>query len=225
MSVGSKPAILSNELPPVLDRGGIDQPVGRVPEKRCGQRHRSSGNCRRHRSGPDNGRQPFEPGADRDGQRDSFVLSQPGQLEPRDGGYGKLICFEQYLRGGRADPFRLCRPPVHDVTVDKDRGQRNSQASPVANSSSSDAALIATPARLALRALGPLAGTRRATVCPCLVISTSSPPSTSSSRARILALVSVAVSLLGTWPLYRSARQPLCVGLSGASTRQARAYV
>src|SRR2546421_8103093 len=93
---------------------------------------------------------------------------------------------------------------MHHVAVEEDRGQGRSHGTPVAKSSSSVATVLAMPARLAFKAFGPLAGKSRATVRPCFVISTSSPPSTSSSRARILAFTSVAVSLLDMGSLYWS---------------------
>src|SRR2546422_7076986 len=90
------------------------------------------------------------------------------------------------------------------MRVEQDRCHDSSQDAPVVKSSSSPAALIATPANRPFRACGPVAGTRRATTRPCLVISTSSPAATSSSTARIFAFASVAVIFWVIWSLYQS---------------------
>src|SRR5215216_2364310 len=137
--------------------------------------------------------QLFKPGADGNGDDDPLVRGQPSQLEPGDRRDRELIGCRQCLGGGVTEPLRLGRPPVHDVGVEQDGGHGRSQVAPVLNSSSSSPALIATPVSLPFRAWGPFAGTRRATVRPCLVISISCPAATASSRERILAFTSVAV--------------------------------
>ena len=56
--------------------------------------------------------------------------------------------------------------------------------------------LVAIPVNLPLRAWDPATGTKHAIGTPCLVISTLSPPATSSSKAMSRACASVAVTLL-----------------------------
>jgi hypothetical protein len=104
--------------------------------------------------------------------------------------------------------LRLCGLPREDMAVEEDGCHGRSQVAPVEKSSSSFAALIATPVNIPFRAWGPLAGARRATVRPWRVISISSPRSTSSSNANSLAFTSVAVIRLVIW----SVSQPTSVG-------------
>lgn len=201
MGVGAQLAVFGDESQSMLDRGRVDQAVGGVAGEGGWQGDGGVRYRRCKREGSDTSGEVFEPGADGDGYDDPFMLGEPGQLEPGDGRDRQLVGLAQRLDARTADPPGFGRPPVNDVAVEQDRGQASSQASPVVKRSSSSAAVIATPVRLPLSACGPVAGTRRATVRPCLVISTSSPAATSSSRERIFAFASVAVNLLDIWSL------------------------
>src|SRR5215207_6203757 len=193
MAVAAQPVVLGDQPAAVLHGGRVDQSIGGVAGKRRRQRHRGRGDRGRHPEGLEAVGQLLQPGTNRNGHDDPLVGGQPRQLEPGDGRDRELIGSSQCLGGGPAESIWLGRPPLHDVRIEQDRGHGSSQVAPVLNSSSSSAALIATPVNLPFRALGPLAGTRRATVRPCLVISISSPAATASSTDRILAFTSVAV--------------------------------
>ena len=117
--------------------------------------------------------------------------------------HSKFVGFGNSRRHRLAELLRLGGPPMEDVAVEEDGCHGRSQVAPVEKSSSSFAALIATPANIPFRAWGPLAGARRATVWPWRVISISSPRSTSSSNANNLAFTSVAVICLVIWSVYQ----------------------
>src|SRR5262245_36331310 len=193
VTVAAEPAILGDQQAAVLYRGRVDQAVGGIAGKRRRQGHRGRRDRGRHPEGTDIAGKLLQPRPEGDGEDNPFVCGQPGQFEPGDRGDCELVGRGQGLGGGGAEPLGFGRPPLHDVGVEQDGGHARSQVAPVLNSSSSSALLIATPVSLPFRVWGPLAGTRRATVRPCLVISISSPAATSSSRERILAFTSVAV--------------------------------
>lgn len=132
------------------------------------------------------------------------MLGQPGQLKPGDRGHRQLVsAFDRHFCGW-AHALGLGRPPLQGVGVQEQGGQGRSQGALVENRLSSSPTLREIWARRPWVARGPRAPTKRATVRPCLVISISSPPATSSSRASARALNSAAVICLAMWSVYRS---------------------
>ena len=193
MAVAPETKVLAHERPTVFHRRGIDEPVRRVAGERSRQGRGDVRHGRRDRHSADLHRQGLQPGAHRNRHADPVVARQPRQLEPRDPTHSQLVGAGDRLGGGPTQPLRLSRPPLHHVRVEQDGRHWSSQSAPVEKRSSSSAALTATPESRPLRPAGPPAGTRRATGRPLLVMSTSSPAATSSSRARMRAFTSVAV--------------------------------
>src|SRR5438105_1341351 len=105
---------------------------------------------------------------------------EPCQLKPGNSGDSELVRFAECPGGSAAQPVWLSGPPLNDVGVEHNGGHSRLHAAPVVNSASSSAMLNATPVNAPFSACGPVAGISRATVRPCLVISTSSPAATSS---------------------------------------------
>ena len=51
--MGAQARVLGHDLPAVLDRGGVDDPVGGIPGEGLGQRHGGGSNGWRRTDGPD----------------------------------------------------------------------------------------------------------------------------------------------------------------------------
>ena len=132
------------------------------------------GDRRGQRHGAHGPRESLEPPGHGKSDADPSVLGEPGQLVPADRRNGQF--GGRFERGNRrgAEPLGFGGPPLHNVGVDQQRAQSNSQSAPVVNSCSSSLTLRATPVKHPRRAAGPLAGISRATVRPCFVISISS---------------------------------------------------
>lgn len=118
VTVRSQPTVLRDETPSVLNRCRVDQAVRRVAWKGRGQRYGGGGDCWRDWNRPHKICYPFEPGADRDSQSDSFVLGQPSELEPRDGRDRKLIGLDHRLGSCGTHSLRFRRPPMNHVAVE-----------------------------------------------------------------------------------------------------------
>jgi len=194
--MAAKPPVLRHKWPSMLNCRCENQSIGRIAGEGIGKRCGCGRDRGRKYSGSHLGRESFEPRADGYGYRNAPGVCHPGQLKPSDGGYSEFVGGCHRLNRLSAEALRLRGPPVDDVGVQQDSRHGTFQTSPVEKRSSSFAVLVVTPANLPLSACGPLAGVRRATARPCRVISISSPPSTSSSKARSFAFASVAVILL-----------------------------
>lgn len=193
--------VLSDQGESGLDRSGIDQPIGWIAGK-CGRK--IDGGVRDRWRYSDRANllgQALEPGPNRHRDRDPLVPRKPCQLVPRDCGNDEFISAFQRLARTSADSLRLRRPPMNDVGIEQrcTHAQAAFQRSPVENNCSSLPAVIAMPSAEPFNERAPEAGTRRATGCPCRVISISSPAAASSKRRRIVAFASVAVTCLDIW--------------------------
>ena len=166
--MASEASILRDELPAVLDSRGVDESVGRVAGEPPLQPNGGRGDRRGQRHGAHGPRESLEPPAHGKSDADPSVLGEPGQLVPADRRNGQF--GGRFERGNRrgAEPLGFGGPPLHNVGVDQQRAQSNSQSAPVVNSCSSSLTLRATPVKHPRRAAGPLAGISRATVQPVL---------------------------------------------------------
>jgi hypothetical protein len=127
----SKPTILRDEPPAMLDGGGVDKTVGRVAREGRRQRNRSRGHRRRGADSADLYGELLQPGADRNRHPYPVMFGKPCQFEPRDRRNGQLISDLDLPACSSAQPARLRRPPVHDVRIEQDRCQGKFQAASV----------------------------------------------------------------------------------------------
>jgi hypothetical protein len=121
MDVLADRTVLGHKRQAVLDGGCIDQPIGGIAGKGRGQSGRGVGDGRGDADRAQLRGQSFKPGPDWDLDENPLVPREPGQLEPRDGGDGKLLSPVERVARRLTDALGLGRPPVDDVGVKQQR--------------------------------------------------------------------------------------------------------
>jgi hypothetical protein len=84
--MGEQAGVLREQRTTVLDGGGVDEAIGRVPGEGAGEPRGRLGNRWREGQRSNLGRELLEPAPDWDRHGDPLVVGKPGKLPPGDVG-------------------------------------------------------------------------------------------------------------------------------------------